>query len=62
MSYNEIKYALNQGEKFWLAIVIVDGDSYEGPYYVHKPFTREPGEGETSVNYDLNYLLGKAVQ
>lgn len=60
VSHNEIKYAFNQGDKFWLAIVIVDGDSYEGPYYVHKPFTREPAEGETSINYDLNYLLSKA--
>lgn len=60
VSRNEIMYAFNQGEKFWLAIVIVDGDSYEGPYYVHKPFTREPSEGETSINYDLSYLLRKA--
>tara|TARA_R110002049_G_scaffold291383_2_gene475302 strand:- start:11357 stop:14899 length:3543 start_codon:yes stop_codon:yes gene_type:complete len=58
---NEIRYALNQGaDKFWLAIVIVDGESYEGPFYVEKPFSMEPDFGVPSVNYELSYLLGKA--
>ncbi|MFE8070146.1 helicase-related protein [Marinobacteraceae bacterium S3BR75-40.1] len=59
---NEIRYALNQGsEKFWLAIVIVDGDQYEGPFYVKNPFTYEPDWAETSKNLDLNRLLETAV-
>ncbi len=37
VSRNEIIYALNQSEKFLLAIVIVDGDDHEGPYYRQKP-------------------------
>lgn len=60
VSRNEILYALNQAEKFWLAIVIVDGDSYEGPFYVKNPFTVEPDFGVPSVNYELKYLLSKA--
>lgn len=58
---NEILYALNQAEKFWLAIVLVEGEDFEGPYYVHKPFDREPDFGVASVNYQLKDLLGKAA-
>lgn len=60
VSRNEILYALNQADKFWLAIVLVDGDDYEGPYYVKNPFTTEPDFGVPSVNYELKYLLDKA--
>jgi len=57
---NEIIYGLNQTDKFILAIVIVDGDSQEGPYYVRNPFTSEPDFGVASVNYDLAGLLSNA--
>jgi hypothetical protein len=60
VSRNEILYALNQADKFWLAIVLVDGDDYEGPFYVKNPFTTEPDFGVPSVNYELKYLLSKA--
>ena len=60
VSRNEIMYALNQADKFWLAIVLVDGDAYEGPFYVKNPFTVEPDFGVPSVNYELKYLLSKA--
>ncbi|MCD1629467.1 helicase-related protein [Marinobacter shengliensis] len=62
VSRNEILYALNQADKFWLAIVIVDGDRHEGPFYVKNPFTTEPDFGVPSVNYELKYLLSKAEQ
>lgn len=61
VSRNEIIYALNQAEKFLLAIVIVDGDSHEGPYYIRNPFNSEPDFGVASINYDLGDLLSKAV-
>lgn len=58
---NEMLYAFNQGEKFVLAIVLVqDDDSVDGPYYVRKPFDREPGWGVASINYTLSDLLLKA--
>ena len=60
VSRNEILYALNQADKFWLAIVIVDGGNYKGPFYVKNPFTAEPDFGVPSVNYELKYLLSKA--
>nr|WP_300311446.1 helicase-related protein [Halomonas sp.] len=61
VSRNEIIYGLNQADKFWLAIVIVDGDSAEGPHYVKNPFTSEPDFGVASINYDLGELLSKAA-
>lgn len=57
---NEIITALNQSEKFLLAIVLVDGDQCEGPYYVKKPFNQEPDWAVTSINLDLIELLKKA--
>jgi hypothetical protein len=62
---NEILYALNQADKFLLAIVLVDGDedgarhgsAVDGPYYVRKPFDSEPGWGVTSVNFEIKSLL-----
>jgi hypothetical protein len=57
---NEMLYAFNQKEKFLLAIVIVDGDRTEGPFYLREPFTEEPGWAVASVNMDLNELLARA--
>lgn len=59
---NEIVYGLNQANKFLLAIVIVDGDDFEGPFYIRNPFVHEPDFAVSSVNYDLSDLLSKAVQ
>ncbi len=58
---NEMLYALNQSEKFILAIVLVgESDTVEGPFYVRNPFDTEPGWGVSSVNYDLGQLLERA--
>ena len=58
---NEIMYALNQEDKFLLAVVFVDeNDNAHGPHYVRKPFNAEPDWGVASVNYDLNDLLQRA--
>ena len=62
VSRNEIIYGLNQADKFILAIVIVDSDSHEGPFYVQTPFTVEPDFGVASINYELSDLLSKAVK
>jgi len=61
VSRNEILYALNQADKFILAVVIVDGDSYKGPYYIRNPFSAEPDFGVASINYSLDDLLSKAI-
>ena len=57
---NEILYALNQADKFLLAIVVIgEGDAVDGPHYVRDPFDSEPGWGVSSVNYDLLALLAR---
>ena len=61
VSRNEIIYGLNQSDKFILAIVIVDGDNYAGPFYIKNPFSQEPDFGVASINYDLSDLLSRAV-
>lgn len=58
---NEIIYALNQSDKFVLAIVLVDGDNTEGPYYLSNPFSQEPDWAVTSINLDLQELLSRAT-
>ncbi|MFQ2570036.1 helicase-related protein [Aeromonas caviae] len=61
VSRNEILYALNQADKFLLAIVLVEGDNTEGPFYIRQPFTKEPDMGVASINYDLADLLARAI-
>jgi len=56
----EILYALNQKDKFLLAVVIVDGDTAQEPRYIRQPFTVEPDWATTSVNIDLPSLLSRA--
>jgi superfamily II DNA or RNA helicase len=60
VSRNEIAQALNQGEKFWLAIVRVDGDAVYGPHYINQPFTQPPDWAETSKALDISKLLRRA--
>ncbi|MFO7782072.1 MAG: SNF2-related protein [Spirochaetia bacterium] len=57
---NEMLKGFNEPEQFILALVFVDGDTPEGPYYVRRPFDREPGWNETSVNLDVAKLLSIA--
>ena len=55
---NEMLYAFNQGDKFVLAIVLVsEDDSVEGPYYIRRPFDREPPWGTCSINFHFHDLL-----
>ena len=58
---NEMLYALNQADKFVLAIVQVgDDDQTDGPYYLRNPFDAEPGWAVSSINMDLGELLMKS--
>ena len=57
---NEVLTALNKPDDFFLAIVLVDGETTT-PYYVSKPFQREPDFDATSVIYKLDKLLNKGV-
>ena len=58
---NEVMCCLNKPEQFYLAIVTVDEDgTFEGPYYLRRPFTRELDWSVTSVNLDLDALIARA--
>ena len=58
---NEILYGLNQQEKFWLALVEVEGDVASEPRYISRPFTEEPHWATTSLNLDLKSLLERSL-
>ena len=59
---NEMLYALNQADKFILAIVLVaENNAVDGPHYLRNPFESEPAWGISSVNYDLKALLEKGT-
>ena len=57
---NEVLEALNQQEKFVLAIVRVDGDIVDGPHYIPTPFTKELEASVVSVNHSMKDLLKRA--
>ena len=44
-----------------VAVVMVDGEEHEGPFYVRQPFTLEPDWAVTSINLDLDQLLARAA-
>jgi hypothetical protein len=55
---NEITYAVNQADKFLLAIVFVNpDDSIDGPHYIRNPFEREPDWGVASIDFFISDLL-----
>jgi hypothetical protein len=57
---NEVMYGLNQADKFVLAIVLIDGDQTDGPYYLRQPFYVEPDWAVASINLDLQQLLSRS--
>lgn len=61
VTHNEVVQALNQGQKFLLAVVSVHADGRaEAPLYVRQPFAREPEHDVVSINVDLAKLLARA--
>lgn len=61
LTRNEICYAVNQSDKFILAVVLIDGDKTEGPYYIKNHFSQEPETDAVSINYDLADMLRVSV-
>jgi len=62
ISRTQVIYALNNPEKFILAVVEVDGDDAVGLHYIRGAFQAEPDFAATSVNYDLKKLLAGAEE
>ena len=56
---NEILTALNEPDRFLLALVEVEGDAARTITYVPRPFGREPDFGAASVTYKLADLLAR---
>jgi hypothetical protein len=54
---NEVVTALNEPERFILALVRVNGDRADEPQYVIRPFGREPDFGVSAVTYRIRDLL-----
>ncbi|MBT5356887.1 MAG: DUF3883 domain-containing protein [Rhodospirillaceae bacterium] len=57
---NEILRALNVPDAYILAIVLVSDGYAQEPRYVRRPFTREPGWNEESVNFKLKEFLDQS--
>ena len=62
LTRNELCYAVNQKDKFILALVLVDGNETEGPYYIRNFFDKEPDWAQDSINYNIKDLLSIAVK
>jgi len=61
VSKNEVLTGLNQGEKFILAVVLVDGEGHEGPFYIRRPFSQALDWADVSKTMDLGTLLERAM-
>ena len=57
---NEIVTALNEPERFFLALVSVRGEQAEETVYLRRPFQREPDFGAEAVTYRIAELLKRA--
>lgn len=57
VSKNEVLAGLNQGDKFYLAVVLVSGEEHEGPFYVRRPFSQALDWAEVSRTMDIGALL-----
>lgn len=58
---NEVMAALNEPERWLLALVEVEAGFAREPCYVRRPPFREPGPGEASVTIKLAHLLAHAI-
>ena len=54
---NEIRTALNQPERWFLAIVYVNEGKAQQPEYIRQPFTQEPEFAEASRTLRVKDLL-----
>jgi len=41
-------------------VFVAEDDAVDGPYTLANPFDKEPGWGVSSINYNLQELLGRA--
>jgi superfamily II DNA or RNA helicase len=59
VTFNEVRYAVNQGDKFVLALVFVHPDGrVDAPHMLSRPFRQEPEWTVASQTYRVDALLG----
>ena len=58
---NEVIMGRNQGKKLFLAIVFVDGDKCDGPYYVNEPYEHDISNDVVNLNLSIPKLLKRAM-
>ncbi len=58
---NEVLTCLNAANRYWLAVVEVDGEARQ-PAYLQAPFAVEPDFAATSINYSIAKLAGSKRQ
>jgi SNF2 family DNA or RNA helicase len=56
---NEIGKCLNVPDRWYLALVTVDGDRVAEPIYLRRPFASAPDPAATSVNYSIKDLIAQ---
>jgi hypothetical protein len=59
---NEIGKCLNVPDRWYLAIVSVDGERVAEPIYLRRPFSLAPDPAATSVNYSIKDLVAQGEQ
>ena len=59
---NEVYTAVNQADKFILAVVQVDEEGSYGMWYISNPFRHEMDDNVVSQNYDLSALVARGLQ
>jgi len=60
VSKNEVLTGRNQGEKFILTVVLVDGKGHEGPFNIRRPFSQTLDWADVSKTMALGTLLERA--
>lgn len=57
VTQNEVRYCLNQPERFILALVQFASDGTHKLHYITNPFDKEPGFGVSTQDYEIRKLL-----
>ncbi len=60
LTKNEILASLNQPDRWFLVIVLIDENQNHGPYYIQRPITKEPDFAVTGINMNLSKILDDA--
>jgi SNF2 family DNA or RNA helicase len=60
VTHNEVMQGFNAQDNFILSLVLVDGEACDGPYYIRKPFEKEPDWADAGKQLRIRKLLERA--